>query len=68
MILNHLFDGDDEYLVADMTAGADAIPSGLFTRFDRTVVVCEPTVRSRPQVRVGMLTILVWAADGYDSP
>jgi CO dehydrogenase maturation factor len=29
-----------------MTAGADAFASGLFTRFDRTVVVCEPTVRA----------------------
>jgi CO dehydrogenase maturation factor len=29
-----------------MTAGADAFASGLFTRFDRTFVVCEPTVRA----------------------
>jgi CO dehydrogenase maturation factor len=46
MILNHLVDADDEYVVVDMTAGADAFASGLFTRFDRTVVVCEPTIRS----------------------
>jgi CO dehydrogenase maturation factor len=46
LILNHLLDGDDEYVVVDMTAGADAFASGLFTRFDRTFVVCEPTVRS----------------------
>jgi CO dehydrogenase maturation factor len=26
-----------------MTAGADAFASGLFTRFDRTFLVCEPT-------------------------
>ncbi len=45
LILNHLVDGDDEYVVVDMTAGADAFASGLFTRFDRTFVVCEPTVR-----------------------
>jgi len=45
LILNHLLDGDDEYVVVDMTAGADAFASGLFTRFDRTFVVCEPTVR-----------------------
>jgi CO dehydrogenase maturation factor len=29
-----------------MTAGADSFASGLFTRFDRTFLVCEPTVRS----------------------
>jgi CO dehydrogenase maturation factor len=46
LILNHLVDTDDEYVVVDMTAGADAFASGLFTRFDRTVVVCEPTTRS----------------------
>jgi CO dehydrogenase maturation factor len=46
LILNHLVDADDEYVVVDMTAGADAFASGLFTRFDRTVVICEPTPRS----------------------
>lgn len=46
LILNHLVDTDDEYVVVDMTAGADAFASGLFTRFDRTFVVCEPTVRA----------------------
>jgi CO dehydrogenase maturation factor len=46
LLLNHLVDGHDEYVVVDMTAGADSFASGLFTRFDRTFVVCEPTVRS----------------------
>jgi CO dehydrogenase maturation factor len=46
LILNHLVDADEEYVVVDMTAGADAFASGLFTRFDRTFVVCEPTIRS----------------------
>lgn len=46
LLLNHLVDGRDEYVVVDMTAGADAFASGLFTRFDLTVLVCEPTVRS----------------------
>jgi CO dehydrogenase maturation factor len=46
LILNHLVDRDHEYVVVDMTAGADAFASGLFTRFDRTFVVCEPTVRA----------------------
>jgi CO dehydrogenase maturation factor len=43
LLLNHLVDGAREYVVVDMTAGADAFASGLFTRFDRTFLVCEPT-------------------------
>nr|WP_232303844.1 AAA family ATPase [Pseudofrankia sp. DC12] len=43
LLLNHLVDGLGEYVVVDMTAGADAFASGLFTRFDRTFLVCEPT-------------------------
>ena len=39
LILNHLVDTDDEYVLVDMTAGADAFASGLFTRFDRTFIV-----------------------------
>ncbi len=46
LILNHLVDADEEYVLVDMTAGADAFASGLFTRFDRTFIVCEPTIRS----------------------
>ncbi|GAA4203638.1 ATP-binding protein [Actinocatenispora rupis] len=46
LLLNHLVDGPGEYVVVDMTAGADAFASGLFTRFDQTFVVCEPTLRS----------------------
>ncbi len=46
LILNHLLDGPDEYVVVDMTAGADAFASGLFTRFDLTVIVVEPTKKS----------------------
>jgi CO dehydrogenase maturation factor len=46
LMLNHLADGPGEYAVVDMTAGADSFASGLFTRFDLTFVVCEPTVRS----------------------
>ncbi|MFI7024439.1 ATP-binding protein [Micromonospora sp. NPDC049900] len=45
LLLNHMLDGPGEYVVVDMTAGADSFASGLFTRFDRTVLVCEPTVR-----------------------
>ena len=46
LLLNHLVDGPGEYVVVDMTAGADSFASGLFTRFDVTLLVCEPTLRS----------------------
>ncbi|WP_173136214.1 ATP-binding protein [Kibdelosporangium persicum] len=46
LMLNHMADGPGEYVVVDMTAGADSFASGLFTRFDVTFLVCEPTVRS----------------------
>ncbi|MFG2776552.1 ATP-binding protein [Streptomyces prunicolor] len=43
LYLNHLVDTPGEYVVVDMTAGADAFASGLFTRFDLTFLVAEPT-------------------------
>ncbi|SEE76688.1 CO dehydrogenase maturation factor [Streptomyces sp. 3213] len=43
LYLNHLVDTAGEYVVVDMTAGADAFASGLFTRFDLTFLVAEPT-------------------------
>jgi CO dehydrogenase maturation factor len=46
LLLNHMIDDAGEYIVMDMTAGADAFASGLFTRFDVTFLVCEPTLRS----------------------
>lgn len=46
LILNHLADKAGEYVVADLTAGADTFASGMFTRFDLTCVVVEPTVQS----------------------
>ncbi|MEH0551338.1 ATP-binding protein [Streptomyces sp. B21-101] len=45
LYLSHLVDGPGEYLVMDMTAGADAFASGLFARFDMTFLVAEPTRR-----------------------
>jgi len=45
LYLNHLVDGPGEYVVVDMTAGTDAFASGLFTRFDLTVLVSEATRR-----------------------
>jgi CO dehydrogenase maturation factor len=46
LLLNHLVDDTGQYVVVDMTAGADAFASGLFTRFDRTILVVEPTRKS----------------------
>ncbi len=46
LILNHLVDGPRDWVITDMTAGADAFASGLFTRFDVTVLVVEPTRKS----------------------
>lgn len=63
LYLNHLVDGPGEYVVVDMTAGADSFASGLFTRFDMTFLVAEPTRRG----------VSVWQqyrdhAAGYDVP
>ncbi|MFE9449062.1 ATP-binding protein [Streptomyces sp. NPDC006739] len=43
LFLNHLVDGADDYVVVDMTAGSDSFASGMFTRFDITFLVAEPT-------------------------
>ncbi|MTE20200.1 ATP-binding protein [Streptomyces sp. TRM43335] len=43
LYLNHLVDGRDEFVVVDMTAGSDSFASGMFTRFDVTFLVAEPT-------------------------
>jgi CO dehydrogenase maturation factor len=61
LLLNHLVDGPGEYVVVDMTAGADSFASGMFTRFDVTFVVCEPTLRS-----VGVHRQYVDHAAGFD--
>jgi len=61
LYLNHLTDGPGEYVVVDCTAGADSFASGLFTRFDLTVLVAEPT-------RKGLSVYRQWQdyAAGYD--
>jgi CO dehydrogenase maturation factor len=61
LLLNHLVDREDEYVIVDMTAGADAFASGLFTKFDVTYVVCEPTRKS-----LGVYAQYVGYAEGYD--
>lgn len=63
LLLNHMVDGPGEYVVVDMTAGADSFASGLFTRFDLVVVVCEPTLRS-----VGVYHQLVGHAAEFEVP
>jgi CO dehydrogenase maturation factor len=45
LYLNHLIDGPGEYVVVDCTAGAESFASGMFTRFDLTVLVVEPTAK-----------------------
>ena len=61
LYLNHLLDGPGEYVVVDCTAGAESFASGLFTRFDLTFLVAEPT-------RKGVGVYRQWAgyAAGYD--
>lgn len=61
LLLNHTVDGPGEYVLVDMTAGADSFASGLFTRFDVTFVVCEPTLRS-----VGVYRQYLEHAAGFD--
>ncbi len=45
LLLSHMIDGPGEYAVVDMTAGADSFASGMFTKFDMTFLVAEPTTR-----------------------
>jgi CO dehydrogenase maturation factor len=46
LYLNHLIDTPGEYVVVDCTAGAESFASGLFTRFDLTFLIAEPTRKS----------------------
>lgn len=46
LLLNHLVDEAHQYVLVDMTAGADSFASGLFTRFDVTCLMVEPTEKS----------------------
>jgi CO dehydrogenase maturation factor len=45
LLLNHMIDGPKGYIVVDMTAGADSFASGMFTKFDMTFLVAEPTLK-----------------------
>lgn len=46
LLLSHLVDQQKEYVITDMTAGADAFATGIFTKFDVTFLVVEPTLKS----------------------
>lgn len=46
LVLNHIYDTKNEYVVTDMTAGADPFSTGIFTKFDITYIVVEPTQKS----------------------
>jgi CO dehydrogenase maturation factor len=46
IVFNHLADKVDEYVVTDMTAGADTFSTGIFLKFDMIVLVVEPTAQS----------------------
>jgi CO dehydrogenase maturation factor len=61
LLLNHLVDLPGEYVVVDMTAGADSFASGMFTRFDLTALVVEPTRRA-----VGVYEQYLGYAAGFD--
>jgi CO dehydrogenase maturation factor len=63
LYLNHLLDMPGEYVIVDCTAGAESFASGLFTRFDLTFLVCEPTLKGTGVYRQ-------WAgyAADYDVP
>ncbi len=45
LLLNHMVDKQNEYVVVDMTAGSDSFASGMFTKFDMTFLVSEPTLK-----------------------
>jgi CO dehydrogenase maturation factor len=63
LYLNHLIDLPSEYVVVDCTAGAESFASGLFTRFDLTFLVCEPTRKS-----IGVYRQWAGYAADYDVP
>lgn len=60
LFLNHLIDGKGEYVLVDMTAGADTFASGMFTKFDVTFLVLEPTIHS-----VSVFRQYLQYAEGY---
>jgi CO dehydrogenase maturation factor len=46
IILNHLADTEKDFIIFDMTAGADIFSSAIFSKFDLLCIVVEPTIKS----------------------
>ncbi len=46
LTLGHMLDHEDDVVIVDMTAGADAFSSSLFAKVDALVLVVEPTLKS----------------------
>lgn len=46
LVLGHMLDREDDIVIVDMTAGADAFSSSLFAKVDALVLVVEPTMKS----------------------
>lgn len=46
MILHRTLDNDDDLVIADSTAGVDALGTSLFVAYDINVFVIEPTLKS----------------------
>lgn len=66
LVLGHMLDTPDDVIVVDMTAGADAFSSSLFTKVDALVLVVEPTLKSlgvfdqfKPHARAHGIPLLV---------
>jgi len=46
LLLNHLIDSDDDWIIADATAGTDTAATALFHAYDIQFFVVEPTLKS----------------------
>ncbi len=46
LLLNHIIDTEDEYIIVDLTAGIDTVISGIFISYDIVFVAVEPTLQS----------------------
>jgi CO dehydrogenase maturation factor len=63
LVLGHLVDRQDDIVLVDMTAGADAFSSSLFTKVDALLLVVEPTQKS-----IGVYQQFIEHADRYGIP
>lgn len=51
VVLNHLLDTQEQYVVVDATAGVDTLSTSLLVSYDLTVFVVEPTLKSLSVVK-----------------